>query len=166
MSSFHPHPRENVLLLNIFGRHAVRNSSRRKAEFRFGTCPGRPPRQGSLADMDHIVLSRPISRRVPVLLPVLTAIGPAVMAGSPPVSTRRCGDGRFRRLDQRQSLPIGKRMLGIPTPNFPDATSELDGSTTTGLSQRPKATRLWFVILVSLPPPCPVQPQNTGETPG
>ena len=53
ISSFHAQPRENVLLLNIFGRHAVRNWSRRKTEFRFGTCPGRPPRQGSLADIDQ-----------------------------------------------------------------------------------------------------------------
>ena len=45
-------------------------------------------------------------------------------------------------------------MLRIPTPNFSDASSEFDGSTTTGLSQRPKATRGYeVVVLASRPQP-------------
>ena len=48
ISSYHAHPRENVLLLNILGRHAVRYWSRRKTGFRIGTCFGRHPIKGRL----------------------------------------------------------------------------------------------------------------------
>jgi hypothetical protein len=57
-------------------------------------------------------------------------------------------------------------MLGIPTPNFCDAPSEFDGPPQPDIPRTEGNEGLWFVILVSLPPPCPVQPQNTGETPG
>jgi len=89
------------------------------------------PIKGRLADMDHIVLSRPISRRVPVLLPVLTAIGPAVMTGDF-VGARFLKAGRRRSLDRRQGIANGERMLGSRTPNFCDAASEFDKSTATG----------------------------------
>jgi hypothetical protein len=58
-------------------------------------------------------------------------------------------------------------MLGIPTPNFCDASSEFGGSPTTG---HPKDRRrrgiMRLAMLASLPPPCPVPAQNTGEMPG
>jgi hypothetical protein len=38
----------------------------------------------------------------------------------------------FDDSNQRQGIANGERMLGIPTPNFCDASSEFDGSTTTG----------------------------------
>ena len=73
------------------------------------------------------------------------------MAGGVLVSTRRCGDGRFRRLDQRQGIANGKRMLGSRTPNFCDASSEFGGSTTIGLSNEDRRRRgvMRFVVLAS-----------------
>ena len=145
--------RKNVLLRNIICspmRPGIRRE--RTAGFRIGTCFERPPLKGRLADIDQHRLVGDDQPAVAVPPPVLMATGRAVMAGSPWVSPRECGDGRFRRLDQRQGIANGERMLGIPTPNFCDASSEFDGSTTTGHpNDRRRRGVMRFVMLASRP---------------